>query len=332
MKNILKIINLIAVFSTIILLIGILSSYLNFGIFAVIFSVLLPVLFLLNICFSVIGFWNKKYYYATGFILFLICFNFFFRLPIGAVTSQSFNTISILSYNVRGFNSGDDINDSKISSKILNFINNKNADILVLQESSYIESRGIKDYPYKFLGYREDKEKELLAIYSKYLILNTGYIDFPNTLNNAIYVDIKINSDTTRIYNIHLQSFSVELNSGKDKNNRYTSVFERINNGLSKQIQQAKLVKREINNCDKKVIICGDFNSTQFSLPYRILKKELKDSFISKGVGLGTTYSLFHYPLRLDFILLDQSLEIIKHENFDLNLSDHEPILMKFNI
>ena len=89
------------------------------------------------------------------------------------------------------------------------------------------------------------------------------------------------------------------------------------------------MVKNEANTCNKKVIICGDFNSTQFSLPYKILKKGLIDSFISKGNGLGTTYSLYHYPLRLDYFLVDKNIDIVSHKKFDLNLSDHEPILIK---
>ena len=288
-------------------------------------------LFLLNIFFLIIGVMSKKYYFGIGVLLFLFCFKFFFRLPKNK-SFQSFDTISLLSYNVTAFNSDNDVNDSDISSKILNVINTTNTDILVLQESFYRESRKIKGYPYKFLGYRKENKKSLLAIYSKYPILNTGYIDFPNTLNAAIYADIKIHKDTVRIYNIHLQSFGIKLDSVKEYNPEFTGFFDKINNSLFKQIEQAKMVKKEATNCNNKVIICGDFNSTQFSLPYRILKIGLNDSFISKGNGLGTTYALFHYPLRLDFFLLDPRLEIINHENFDLNLSDHEPIMMKFKI
>ena len=126
----------------------------------------------------------------------------------------------------------------------------------------------------------KDKKKSLLALYSKYPILNTGYIDFPNTVNNAMYADIKIQKDTVRIYNLHLQSFSIKLNTTKEDNHKFTEYFKKINSSLSKQIEQAKMVKQEATNYGKNLIICGDFNSTQFSLPYRILHKGLNDSFM----------------------------------------------------
>ncbi len=129
-----------------------------------------------------------------------------------------------------------------------------------------------------------------------------------------------------------MQSFGIELNSAKQNNNKFNNFLKKINNSLTKQIKQAKLVKNSTINCDYKVIICGDFNSTPYSLPYRILKDNLIDSFKSKGSGLGTTYSLFNYPLRLDYFLVDPSIQIDNHQNFNLNLSDHEPILMNFQI
>jgi endonuclease/exonuclease/phosphatase family metal-dependent hydrolase len=69
------------------------------------------------------------------------------------------------------------------------------------------------------------------------------------------------------------------------------------------------MVKQEATNYGKNLIICGDFNSTQFSLPYRILHKGLNDSFICKGIGLGSTHSFFNYALRLDFFLTDQRIK-----------------------
>ncbi|WP_339893547.1 endonuclease/exonuclease/phosphatase family protein [uncultured Algibacter sp.] len=332
MKNLYKYINISAILLVITLIVGVLSSYINLGVFSVFFSVFLPLLFIINIFFIVYGIRKKKYFYFTGIFLFIICFEFFFQFSIKKAVQPSPEAISLLSYNVREFNADNDINEEGIANKILNFVESVNPDILVLQESEIKASQKIKNYPHKFIGYRKGKSKTLLAMYSKYPIIKRGYIDFPNTLNNAMYADIKILQDTIRVFNMHLQSFGVELNSAKENNNRFSSFFSKINGSISKQIQQAKLVKAEINQSSKKVIVCGDFNSTQFSLPYRVLKKGLADSFISKGSGLGATFSLSYYPLRLDFFLLDKRLKIVNHNNFNLNLSDHEPILLNFTL
>lgn len=305
-----------------ILIIGILASYYNFGFISVFFSVFLPAIFLLNIVCALIGIFTKKYINVIGVLFFVVFFDFFIQFNTKNKEPREEQNFSILSYNVRGFNKDYDIEDDKIATKILDFIRATDSDILLLQESSYKESRGIK-YPYEFLGFQEGKEKSLLAIYSKHPILNTGYIDFPDTRNNGIYADIKIHNDTIRLYNIHLQSFQIQINSSINQ----FSMLKKLNDGFSKQIQQAKQVKKAINKNDKYTIIGGDFNTTPFTLPYRILKKDLKDSFITRGNGLGTTYSLFNYPLRLDYFLVDEKIRIIEHKNFNLKFSDHEPIL-----
>jgi endonuclease/exonuclease/phosphatase family metal-dependent hydrolase len=329
MKKLKKYFKIIKISLVGILLLGIVNSYINLGFLSVFFSVFLPFFFLLNILILIEGIRKKKYFYAIGVILVLICFSFSFRF-FKKKRLHTANSISILSYNVREFNADNDINKKDISNKILDFINSKNADILCLQESSKHDSKNINNYPYQFLGFK--KNKTLLAIYSKYPIINTGFIDFPNTINNAIFADIKIQNDTIRLYNLHLQSFGIELNSAKENNNRYAAFIKKINIGVTKQIQQAKLVKSNSINCNKKIMISGDFNSTPFSLPYRTLKEGLKDSYICEGNGLGTTFSLFNYPLRLDYFLVDPKIKINNHENFKLNLSDHEPILMQFNL
>ena len=149
-------------------------------------------------------------------------------------------------------------------------------------------------------------------------------------MNNAIYADIKYKNDTIRLFNLHMQSFRIQLNSAKT--NKSSNFLSKMNFGISKQIEQANLVKRKSIDSNKKTIICGDLNSTPYSLPYRILRKGLHDSFVRKGDGLGTTYKLFNYPLRLDYFLVDPRIQIYNHQNFDLNLSDHEPVCMVFKI
>lgn len=301
----------------ILLLIGIVSSYINLGAISVIASVALPVLFVLNIPVVFYAIRKRKYIYVVGVVAFLFCNNFFFQISSEDIEDK--NTISLLSYNVRAF--ADE--NSKTASEIIKFIDSINPDILLLQESAYKVGRNIKGFDYHFLGYRKEVEKTLLDIYSKFPIINKGHIDFPETRNNSIYADIKIQEDTIRVYNLHLQSFAFTSNSSSE-------LSEKLSTTINKQIKQAELVKLHAKKSNISNVISGDFNATQFSVPYRVLSKELNDSFTKKGKGLGTTYSVSGFPIRLDYALLDKSLKITNHKNFDLNLSDHEPILIKF--
>lgn len=315
----------------IVLVIGILSSYFDFGILSVFYSVIMPIIFVIISVLAVYGIVKKKYVYLIGVLLFIICYNFFFQFSISTdiITKDS---ISVISYNVRSFIQPVNTDlKTDASTEIKKFVDSLNPDILLLQESDYKKALKINGYPYVFLGYRKNVHKSLLTIYSKYPIINKGFIDFPNTINNAIYADLKIQQDTIRIYNTHLQSFVFTPEIIANKYNDY-NYLNNLNNTITKQIEQAKFVRNHANKFNGIFIICGDFNSTPFSQPYRILEKGLNDSYVSKGNGFGSTYTRLHYPLRLDYFLSDEPIEVLRHKNFDLNLSDHEPIYIKFKI
>tara|TARA_R110002111_G_scaffold110212_5_gene169546 strand:+ start:24211 stop:25200 length:990 start_codon:yes stop_codon:yes gene_type:complete len=313
----------------IIVVIGVLSSFFDFGILSVFFSVIMPIVFIVNGVLAIYGVFKKNYFYLIGIALFFINYNFFFQFSNNKDLEVK-DSISILTYNVRGFKNYDSIKTNEYDfTKIIKFIDSVDADILVLQESSYKEGKKIEQYPYVFLGYREKVNKSLLTIYSKYPIINKGYIDFEDTKNNTIYADLKVKQDTIRIYNSHLQSYVVTPNT---LTNKFNHNWNSLNNTISIQVEQANLIKNHANASGKNNIICGDFNATPYSQTYRTLKKGLKDSYLSKGSGFGKTYSFHNYPLRLDYFLFNQKIEVIKHENFDLNLSDHEPLYVRFKI
>jgi len=331
MKPTLTRIDKLSIVSIIVLVIGILGSFFDFGIFSVLFSVILPLLFILNCAFAIYGLFKKKYFHLIGVVLFLIFCNSFIQFS-RVSDDEKDDVVSVLVYNTREFQQYlPDETKQNESNGIIKFVDSLNADILVFQEYSYLKGKDIKGYPYYFLGYRENIAKSLLMIYSKYPIVNEGYIDFRNTMNNAIYANIKINQDTIRIYNSHLQSFVVNkyiLAHTYDKG----SFWKNINSTITKQIEQAKQIKNHANQSNKKVIICGDFNATPYSPTYRTMTSEMKDSYINNGNGLGKTYDIYNYPLRLDYFLYDKNIEVISHNNFNINLSDHEPIHVRFKI
>lgn len=316
----------LSIVAMLVLLLGILSSFLDFGIVSVFFSVTLPLIFIVNCAIAIYGASRKKYIYLLGIITFLLSYNFFYQCTLNPKLETQ-NSISILSYNVQAFNEALASNLKQNDfTKIVKFIDSLDTDIVILQESSYKEGRKLKRYPHVFLGYRQNIRKSLLTIYSKFPIVNKGYIDFDDTKNNAIYADIKINKDTIRVYNSHLQSYVIDQDL---KSNNY---WYSLNNTITKQVEQAELIKNHMSNSNKKVIIGGDFNATPHSRTYRVLRKGLNDSYVSNGNGLGKTYSHFNYPLRLDYFLYDEKIKVVSHKNFNLNLSDHEPIFMSFKI
>jgi len=108
--------------------------------------------------------------------------------------------------------------------------------------------------------------------------------------------------------------------------------LQNINKVFDKQIEQSKIIKSHAEAFKNSVIVCGDFNATPYSLPYKILKKRFSDSFAASGRVFGKTFSLFNYPMRLDYFLFDDTIKVQDHQNFTLGASDHEPILVNFKI
>ncbi len=153
-----KTLNFIVKLIMLISLISILSSYINLGFLSILLSVSIPLIFIINSVLFLFFIKNKKYFYCIVPIGLLLNFSLPFCISIKN-SSQLENSINLLSYNVRAFNSDNDIKEKNIPDKILKFINLKNADILCLQESSYKESKNIDNYAYKFLGYRSNKKK-----------------------------------------------------------------------------------------------------------------------------------------------------------------------------
>ena len=302
-----------------------------FSYFAI-FSLFTPIIISLNILFMFFWIAKLKKQFMLSLIVLLLG-NDSLKSFVNFSNNSKFigdNEFSIISYNVRLFNIYNWIEKDNVTTKIKDFLKNKNADIICLQEYQNAEF-DLENYPHKYENLRGDNLKYGQAIFSKYPIINKGSIDFNSLSNNAIFSDIKINNDTIRIYNIHLESFSFEKEielSELNKNN------EKIMNDVSKtfiiQQNQVELIKKSIKKSPYRVVVLGDFNNTAFSYIYKELSSNLNDSFKEKGNGFGITFNYNFIPLRIDFILSDKVLKTNYFKTHNINLSDHEPIFSQF--
>jgi len=239
------------------------------------------------------------------------------------------SNISLLTFNSHGSKGVRWSRNSSYSGEIVDFIAKQDPDVVCFQEFSRTMDRGLKQYQFKYqTPFFSNKSNQ--AIYSKYKIIGTGSLNFPDSRNNAIYADILMNKDTLRIYNLHLQSLVVR--PGSFKREQPQRLFKRLSKTIQKQQEQAKLVIEHSRSLNYRKIICGDFNNTEFSSVYKIIMGEMNDSFHEKGSGFGNTYLFKFLPFRIDFILTDPEIEIKSHKNFDVKLSDHEPIMASFRL
>lgn len=241
-------------------------------------------------------------------------------------------SISVMNYNVRLFNLYNWIEDKNVAGVILNLIKKESPDILSFQEYHPHEHVKLSIYPYKFEDLSGERVRYGQAIFSKYPIIGSGSVEFPNTANNAIYADVVKGSDTLRVYNVHLQSLGIEENLEDLKGEDSERVIKRASETFKMQQEQAELFIKHKEASPYKVIVCGDFNNTAFSYVYKKIKGELKDAFEEAGNGFGRTFDFRYFPIRIDFILVDQAFEVNSFKVIEEKLSDHYPVLTKIGL
>jgi len=298
-------------------------------------SLAVPLLVTINFLF--LFYWILKRRKQLWLSLFVLVFGYF---ALGTFVKFNFSEsevfeddLSIMSYNVRGFNKYKELDNPNVFEDIKALVDQEQPDIICFQESGYLRRKEyLKDYPYQFIDYIYLDGKVLLGIFSKYPILKRDLICFPDSRNNAAYADILYKKDTIRIYNAHLQSLGITPGKGIIQNAPKEKLFKMLTKNFKIQQQQAKMLESHMKSNNYKQILCGDFNNTQFSNAYKIIKGEKQDTFVESGSGYGRTLNFHKLPVRIDFILADQTFEVKSHKNYNEKYSDHYPIMASFKL
>jgi endonuclease/exonuclease/phosphatase family metal-dependent hydrolase len=230
-----------------------------------------------------------------------------------------------MTYNTRGFNARGYYEPKNAGEQIVAFVEQQQPDIVCFQEFN-------RTFLPPFEKYKNCAVIPVAsglspqAIFSRFPILNSDIISFPESSNSALFADIVKGGDTLRVYNIHLQSYQIPSREFLYANNG-RQFLKRLNRVALKHRQQAQLVRDHVENSPYPVILCGDLNATPFSRPYRILSKGMQDSFKKQGRKWGATYYLNQMlPYRIDVVLASPGIEVVKHQNFDIRASDHLPV------
>lgn len=238
----------------------------------------------------------------------------------------------VMNYNVRLFNLYDWIPEKNVETKIVDFVKTQSPDILSIQEYHPHKNINLSFFKYKFEKLSGKKTKYGQAIFSQFPIVNSGSIEFPDTGNNAIFVDVVKDVDTIRIYNIHLESLHINTDVDKLKNEDSERLFKQIGTTFKMQQFQTELFLMHKKQCQHKMVICGDFNNTAFSYVYRKIKGDLNDTFNEAGNGFGRTYDFKFFPVRIDFIFADEAFLVNGFKSFNEHYSDHFPVMTTLNL
>ena len=240
--------------------------------------------------------------------------------------------MKVMNYNVRLFNLYEWIPEKGIETKIIDFIKRESPDVLSIQEYHPQKNIDFSFFKYKFEKLSGKKIKSGQAIFSKFPIVNSGSIEFPDTANNAIFADVVKGKDTIRFYNIHLESMHIDTKVENLKKENSERLFKRIGTTFKMQQFQTELFLKHKQQCKYKIVICGDFNNTAFSYVYRQIKGDLNDTFKEAGNGFGRTYDFKFFPVRIDFIFADKAFNVNGFQAYNQHYSDHYPIMTTLSV
>jgi len=316
-------------FFALLLLIAFISPYFRAGFIPLVSleSLIFPFLVLINILFVLYWLVQIRKYFLISLLVLLLNYYNIQALYQWKAKYPVEKGLSLMSYNVRLFNSYKWIKQKGIDVDISNYLKDQNPDILLLQEFLIDPNTDFSQYKYKYVALKGKKRKAGLVIFSKYKIINKGSLNFADTYNNTIWADIVVRKDTFRVYNLHLQSYQIvepEKLVEQDK----LKVTNKLQKVFNKQYKQAKKTIEHSKSSKYPVIFAGDFNNTAFSSTYHILKKGKTDAFVEAGEGFGITWRYKLLPLRIDFILPDANkFQVTGFETFNhISFSDHYPI------
>ncbi len=287
-----------------------------------------PLLILLNVIFFIYWLLRVKKQMILSLVVLLLGWNYInsmYKFSSSTKVNDDGN-FTVMSFNIRLFNKYDWLKDKTVKDSILNFIKKEQPDVLCLQEYPRSEQVRLEGY-HNFNATYNKGVRGGQAIYSKFPIVNSGSLEFPNTLNNAIFVDIAKQQDTIRVYTLHLQSSGINADVEKLKKETSSHLFKQVGTTFKAQQDQVELFLAHKAKTNYKTIITGDFNNTAYSYIYRKVKgDDFIDTFEEAGNGFGRTYDFKFFPMRIDFILADKDFTVNGFKTFDNLLSDHYPI------
>ena len=320
------------------------------------FGLLYPFLIIINIFFAIYWVLRLKWLFLISAIFILAGWSHLERLvQFNSPRTSPANSTSfkIISYNVKNLsNDNVDLIEPQIRNKILDFLDEEDADILCLQEfaivhpdpEAFIDSLSERlAMPYHaYIQYFEKPRKRIDAIFtfSKYPILKSGSVKKDYQYNYAMFTDLLMGIDTVRLFNIHLESvrlkhedynfiseLDLQFEENEDIKEGSRRIFEKLKTAFARRASQVENLSSCIIRSPYPVILCGDFNDTPNSYAYQQLTVNLNDAFMESGNGFGNTYIGNLPSYRIDFILYDDHFTSWNCNRKLIKLSDHYPVI-----
>lgn len=349
-----------AILSACLLIVAVLSSYIapdNWWI-ALVFHLSFPLWWLINFVFVLWGIvrWRRFVWWSLAALL--LSWGLFakhFQAFNAAPQAEEEKDISILSYNLRSFMKEGHERQGAMRDSAVKYLEARHAKIVCLQEFITYANRDMLkqmkkslqvpnvvayDYRYHSAG---RSYTDMMAIFTAYPVVDKKPFYHDNKLF-AIRADIKIDTTTYSVYNVHLASnhfvpddFGLFADAAsaleEDKRAKVKDLLYKLKNSGGIRAQQVRVLGHDMESVPYPVIICGDFNDTPASHAYRRLRRGKTDAFVECGSGYGNTYNGPLPPMRIDYLLFDKDkMEVLDYRVEQTDISDHYPVWARIQI
>ncbi len=202
-------------------------------------------------------------------------------------------------------------------------------DVLCVQEYGWRSKHHIqKSMDFSTTYHIDDKS---VAILSKYPIVNKGIVELnSNTANTCLWADIKVDTDTLRVYTYHLESNRhtgkvpkvIDQESPEKKNvSTMLGIVKYYPPFSHKRLLQVRRIKEHAAHSPYPTVLCGDLNDTPHSRVYKELAQGMDDAFRASQ-GSGKTLVTRVPLVRIDYIF-SNGMELSGYQSLPNEYSDH---------
>ena len=255
---------------------------------------------------------------------------------------ETTHSLRVMTYNTQGMAIGKHYNEKM---KMLQYINDQDADIVCLQEVLVWKNEqrltlpklreAMSKYPYTYYDFKLYNNKRQFGnvVFSRYPLINKQTIRFESKSNISSQCDVVIGKDTIRLIVNHLESFRLtkeDLNIDSLTSNSWqeSSLNRKITTASRLRRTQVNALCKSIRQSPYPVIAVGDFNSLPISWVYWRMNMGMHDCWAESSIGqYGSTYTRGLLRVRIDYIFTSRKIKPISCEIGNVTYSDHYSVI-----
>lgn len=253
--------------------------------------------------------------------------------------------LKVMTFNAHGFLGRDRgaMEPSANAECFIRILMGENPDIICMQE--FVDAKGscVLD-SLKILGYKNIYSLNMSDKGVPYgaTIFSKIPFDYVSSVDEQrkFYVDITKDGRKLRVACMHLSSYHLgaadRVNISDTKPSDSTaakthSIVKKLKaNVISHETEWKEDIEPMLSESPYPMLVMGDFNDTPTSYLYAKMRHRLKDTFVEKGSGIGTTYHGNFPAFRIDYIWHSPELRALAYHRVNTTISDHYPLVAVF--